>query len=158
MFTHVWMILSYSQTVICHFILFIQEGMQWHIELRYSKLSKSLSTSAFKSALFCPLFVPVLSQPGPHPRPCRAALTRCGPISLHGGDLPRYDHCALFSEAIDSTFQSFTMFECHLTPGGAGDLDFYHDVIRVGGGVDRPVSTPPFCCWSNLLLKCLNQF
>ena len=55
-----------------HFKLFIQVGMQWHIELRYSKLSKSLSNPAFKSALFCLLFVPVLYQPWLHPRPCRA--------------------------------------------------------------------------------------
>ena len=39
---------------------------------------------------------------------------------------------------------SVTIYECHLTPGGAGDLDFYHDVIRVDGEVDQPVSTPPF--------------
>ena len=68
------------------------------------------------------------------------------PQACTAANFPRYDHCELFSEAIDSTFQSFIMFECHLTLGGAGDLDFYRDVIRVGSGVDRPVLTPPFCC------------
>ena len=41
----------------------------------------------------------------------------------------------LFASRVTSPKKMYRPNECHLIPGGAGDLDFYRDVIRVGGEV-----------------------
>ena len=71
-----------------------------------------------------------------------AALHRCGPSGLHNVDLPHDEHCELFSGACDSTLRVLVVCEGHPTPDGVGGLNPYHDVVIVGGGVDRPVVIP----------------